>query len=411
MALIAGKSTRKCPVCGSRSAVYLHTMRFALPDASPLPVCYDVVVCLSCGCSFADSDASEENYADYYREYSKYEDSTVATGNGCQPADRIRLEELACSIERYVTQSARIVDVGCANGGLLKSLWRLGYMNLTGLDPSPACVRELRAAGLNAYEFSVASLLGLSTKFNGAFDLVVLSHVIEHVFDVRALLASLIKMLAADGKIYIEVPDAARYTTMGYPPYYFFDTEHINHFSEVSIRNLSASLKLSVLEVGQKKIRLANGLNYTATYGVMKRAPVSTSSIVFDEQLQRSLRYYIAACQDQINGLKNRFLSLVENYRSLAIWGAGSMSQRLMSEPWFPHERLVAIVDRDKNKVGLNFMSHQIQTPEAGLSALPDGAVVCCAAAIAGEQIVKDYQAMGLPYPFVNIVTQDCVEA
>lgn len=382
-------------------------MRFALPNASPLPSCYELVLCLTCGCGFADSAASEANYADYYREFSKYEDSAIATGGGDQPTDWIRLEELASYLARNISKSAHIADIGCANGGLLKSLKRLGYLKLTGLDPSPVCVQQLRTLGLNAHEYSVDQSVSWSLEYHESFDLIVLSHVLEHVFDARVLLANLFSMLAPGGKIYIEVPDAVRYTSFGYPPYYFFDTEHINHFSDVSIRNLAASIKLSVLEIGQKEIRLANGLNYPATYGLMSQAADSTSSILFDEQLHRSLRNYMAACQSQIHGLKNRLLSLVGNGRPIAIWGAGSLSQRLMSEDWFPRDKLVAIVDRDSNKVGLNFMGLRIQTPVAGLSALPEGTVVCCAAAIAGEQIANDYQAMQLPYQFVNFIGQD----
>jgi SAM-dependent methyltransferase len=381
-------------------------MKFALPDASPLPPVYDVVDCLTCGCAFADSDASEINYSEYYRDFSKYVDSAVATGGGDHPADHIRLNEVAIYLSNQVsTTTARIADIGCANGGLLKALRLLGYRNLVGLDPSPACVRRLCADGLNAYEFALPLPNGFPTRMiNESFDLIVLSHVLEHIFDARALVASLLEILASDGKIYIEVPDASRYERPGYPPFYFFDPEHINHFSQTSLRNLAKALDLSVLDAGQKEIILANGTVYPATYGLLARPTAPTHSIGFDHQLHQSLQRYIAASRGQIGNLRDRILSLAVNNRHLAIWGAGSLSQRLISEDWFPLEKLVAIVDRDSNKVGLNFMNMRIQIPETGLSALPQGTVVCCAAAIAAEQISKQYYAMKLPYTFVNII-------
>jgi len=113
---------RACPICGSREAEWLTTMNFALPEASPLPPGYDLVVCRRCGCGFADSKATEADYAKYYRVFSKYEESSIATGSGNDPHDRMRLDELAAYLSSRVVSSARIADVGAGNGGLLKSL-------------------------------------------------------------------------------------------------------------------------------------------------------------------------------------------------------------------------------------------------------------------------------------------------
>jgi hypothetical protein len=105
-----------------------------------------------------------------------------------------------------------------------------------------------------------------------------------------------------------------------------------------------------------------------------------------------------------LDELRTRILALVGKHKFIAIWGVGSLSQRLMSEDWFPREKLVAMVDRDKKKVGLSFMGMRIQSPEAGLSNLPDGTVVLCVAAIAANEIARDYQSMQLPYPYLNII-------
>ena len=58
-------SHRLCPICQGQAASYLLTMHFALPDKSPLPSQYDLLVCQRCGSGFADSDANVEDYDEY----------------------------------------------------------------------------------------------------------------------------------------------------------------------------------------------------------------------------------------------------------------------------------------------------------------------------------------------------------
>ena len=49
---------------------------------------------------------------------------------------------------------------------------------------------------------------------------------------------SLKKLLNPNGIIYIEVPDANRYSNYYVVPFYYFDCEHINHFDINSLKNL-----------------------------------------------------------------------------------------------------------------------------------------------------------------------------
>ena len=83
----------------------------------------------------------------------------------------------------------------------------MGYTNLTGIDPSPKCVQNTRRLGINAYNKSISSLHKLSSKY----DCVILSHVLEHIYDIKSGIKQIIDILVPNGLIYIEVPDATRY--------------------------------------------------------------------------------------------------------------------------------------------------------------------------------------------------------
>ena len=102
-------------------------MRFALPDAHPLTDKYDVVCCERCGFVYADTRSTQADYDSYYADLSKYSDTVTATGAGAQGFDRARLEDTAKTLAAHVRdRNALIVDVGCANGGLLSALAELG---------------------------------------------------------------------------------------------------------------------------------------------------------------------------------------------------------------------------------------------------------------------------------------------
>jgi 2-polyprenyl-3-methyl-5-hydroxy-6-metoxy-1,4-benzoquinol methylase len=115
-------------------------------------------------------------------------------------------------------------------------LGRLGFRNLVGVDPSSACVENTRRGGCHAYRGDLAHL----PAEIGRFDAVILTSVLEHVPDVKRAISALLSVCAEKGRIFLEVPDAAGYADNLHAPFQDINTEHINHFSIASLRNLMA---------------------------------------------------------------------------------------------------------------------------------------------------------------------------
>lgn len=114
---------RSCPICASSERKVLHSQEFVLPEGHPMSRGYDVVCCINCGFVYADTNTVQEDYDMFYARFSKYEDSQASTGAGETPWDIKRLQETAEQIKYVLADTeSRILDIGCANGGLLKSL-------------------------------------------------------------------------------------------------------------------------------------------------------------------------------------------------------------------------------------------------------------------------------------------------
>jgi len=123
---------------------------------------------------------------------------------------RKRLRFIAGAIAKtfplWEPTSVRVLDLGCGNGSLVAlPLARRGF-DVTGLDfhlPSIEHARRLSDAMPNA-RFIAGTVDGLPSAL---FDVIILSEVLEHVFDPEALLLASLKHLQPDGIVLITVPN------------------------------------------------------------------------------------------------------------------------------------------------------------------------------------------------------------
>lgn len=116
-------------------------------------------------------------------------------------------------------------EIGCAGGWNLEVFRRDGKI-VTGCDPSPGMTEIGRDHGLDLRTGHTASLLG------SKFDLLILSHVVEHFSNPMIEVNAALDLLAPNGKIYIEVPDA-RAICLGAlqgAHLYYFTPNTLTHF-------------------------------------------------------------------------------------------------------------------------------------------------------------------------------------
>lgn len=383
---------RSCPICGGNTCHLLHEMKFSLPATSPLPAAYAVVASADCGFVYADTAGSAADYARYYAEFSHYEDPAIATGGGEQVFDRERLATSADWIADHIKVDARVLDIGCGNGGLLLALRERGFHTLAGMDPSAGCVARLQQQGLPAFHGWLGDLAFGRQKF----DLIILSHVLEHLLEPRPALASLQALLTPGGRVYVETPDAARYVDFPSVPWYYFDSEHINHFDVHSLDNLARVSGFHTEHADCKTMTVQGGHAYPAVFALLSVANEAEPVAPNDNSLLAVAAYVAQSSQASV--LSDALLRAVTQQRPIALWGAGSQAQRLLQQTAMHGARIVAVVDGDRNKQGSQFAACTVAAPAAGLKDLSEDCLVVIAAALVAEQILAEYLALGLPY-------------
>lgn len=129
-------------------------------------------------------------------------------------------------------QTARILDYGCGQGVFLMQLQNAGYTNIFGADILKPRVNELNERGLQV-TMTDGSPEDIS-KLPKGFDLIVLSHVLEHFPKNHILpaLTALRSLLSPTGKLFVAVPNAQSATG----PYWAYeDYTHSTLFTAGSL--------------------------------------------------------------------------------------------------------------------------------------------------------------------------------
>ena len=389
---------RACPVCGTKRGEVLHHQVFASYDESPLPLEYDVVSCTSCGFTFADTPASQAQYDKYYRRYSKYQDELLSSGFGQNAWDFERLRQTASDIARLIPhRDSHLLDVGSAGGGLLNELKRRGYRNLSGLDHATTCTRD---ASYRAYRGGITT--PPETLIKQCFDGIFLSHVLEHVRDLRGTLSQCAALLGNKGVLYLETPDAERYAEFSKVPYYFFDCEHINHFSLRSLRNLAEQFGLRFVS-GATKSYMASSLDlYPAVWAAFTRDTRHTpADTIYDGGARNGVINHINASK------KSRAMPdievLAQQCTPVIVWGAGSFAQRLLENSPLSKCRILYFIDNDPNKQGKRINGHDIQSPDS--IAQSTAPIIICAA-LFGHDIENQIRALRLDNPIIQMAAR-----
>lgn len=178
----------------------------------------NIVYCLGCSQIYATPYFSDDELARYYEEY-RTEDSQREFGRRVTVKGPKILERLA------PVEGKRIIAIGCGSGGILVPLRDAGAA-VMGYDIDQKAASFGRSQGLNIQS---------ETLPWGPFDIVILSHVLEHLRRPDQLLNELRSQLNPKGILYIEVPNV-KPSWRGLKPH--LETAHCWYFDRDTMTSL-----------------------------------------------------------------------------------------------------------------------------------------------------------------------------
>ncbi|MGB6307871.1 MAG: class I SAM-dependent methyltransferase [Steroidobacteraceae bacterium] len=230
------ESVDECPVCGStrRRALYVglrDNIFFCAPGEWAL---HD---CLDCGSAYLDPRPSAATLHLAYRRYYTHdepESRPAANLRGLRYLRRLLINgyknwRFCAKLEpasplgvplvfllpfirtatehafRHLPRTAqhgRLLDIGFGSGAFLDAARAIGW-EVSGVDPDSQSVSNALKRGLNVYQGDLAVLAGESN----AFDVITLSHVIEHVHKPIPVLEACHRLLKPGGMLCLETPN------------------------------------------------------------------------------------------------------------------------------------------------------------------------------------------------------------
>lgn len=171
-------------------------------------------------------------------------------------------------LNELTDKNLKILDYGCGYGQNLNTLISNGFSNVKGIDIEKNAIAHCLQNNLDVKEIDLNNLIN---PFNIKFDVIILSHIIEHIKKEEIIITlSKIKdyFLVDGGKLLIAVPNAQS-ATDSYWAYEdwthttLFTSGSIYYvlkaagFSKIEFLDINCTLGMSPLKKGLKKILLA----------------------------------------------------------------------------------------------------------------------------------------------------------
>lgn len=145
------------------------------------------------------------------------------------------------------TGNGRLLDIGCNEGRTLKNYARNGYQ-AEGTELNETAAAVARETGLRVFT-------GQLEDFTPAlpYDVAVLSNVLEHSLDPKAMLISVHRLLAGRGQVWISCPNCRSWLRSVFGRWWinWHVPFHITHFSAEALENLLQESGFRVVEMRQ----------------------------------------------------------------------------------------------------------------------------------------------------------------
>jgi 2-polyprenyl-3-methyl-5-hydroxy-6-metoxy-1,4-benzoquinol methylase len=224
-----------CPVCGSGNIKNV----FAVKDFTVSEKEFVIVECSDCSLRFTQDVPDAESISSYYKSenYISHTDTSKGLVNSLYKTVRNRTLKQKRKLAEKITnkKTGSLLDIGSGTGAFANEM-KINRWNVTGLEPDSGAIKVAK----DLYSLELQETNRLFNLSPGAYDVITMWHVLEHVHQLQEYIAQIKKLLSDNGRLIIAVPNYTCSDEKAYTEYWAaYDVpRHLYHFSPKAMETL-----------------------------------------------------------------------------------------------------------------------------------------------------------------------------
>jgi hypothetical protein len=238
---------RPCYCCNKNSEECIINLDLQIVGDIPLDNKISVYFCDDCNFYYSDSNNTQDDYNLYYKLFNNYKNYRY-----CFDKDERCFGFLKDFFKK--NDIMNIIDYGSGNGDL----------------------SELLSSEFNVDIYDID--MPINTNL---YDCLILSHVLEHIYNIDEFINTVSKNIKDDGYLYIEVPNSEYYSFFNdLCPLQEINLEHINFFSKFALNKLLLNkgyISITLLD----DYFMLNNTKYFVIRGIFKKKSKIYKNIIF----------------------------------------------------------------------------------------------------------------------------------
>ena len=234
----------RCPYCNSKKLEFFYSKYVEFKKIR-------IDKCLNCDLCMQNPRIDKSSIDDFYNSvYRSKFDKKHISGLISRGKSRGKYIFEYIYENNKFNKSLSVLEYGCGYGGILE-YFRDKSFDIYGIEKDVKLNESLNERNIKVFN-------GELTEYNKniKFDLIILSHVLEHLYDPSSLINEAYKLLKPNGKLYIEVPGINNERIK--KRYYSIQLGHLFYFNLNSMLNLIDKDKFNIVKSNENVQLLLN---------------------------------------------------------------------------------------------------------------------------------------------------------
>jgi len=242
------KMNNKCPWCGSEKA----QINLWLKDEFLTKEDFHICECLNCGLLYTMPRPDKDKIGAYYKSEAYYSHQENKKGFIPKVYERVKSINLKHKYRLATNgmQPGKLLDIGCGVGDFLHTAEMHGW-ECIGVEPS----EDAKTIAQKRMKGKIIVSEELEGFPDGAFDVITMWHVLEHVDDLKWQVAQLQRLVKPSGRVVIAVPNYKSYDGQFYKEHWAaYDVpRHLNHFNRITLSKIFKTSGLELVKMDKLK--------------------------------------------------------------------------------------------------------------------------------------------------------------